>query len=113
MAQEAQSQPLPPTLLYPLLKALGPEKLAKGRVKASNGDKVDPRLKREFEATVDAALRAKTAKQFAALTNGADRVETGGSITKLTVEYKKDGYTYITVVYDNPPRSFLVSYPTT
>jgi len=112
MPQEPQA--LPPALLYSLLRALGPKKIAKGRSKANPGEKISPSAKRAFQALVRAADQAKTANQFAKLVGDANtnRAESHGAITVLTVEYTKNGYTVIIVKFEDGT-SYLVIYPTT
>src|SRR5256885_278280 len=104
-SKKRTSAPLPPTLLYSLLKALGPEKVSEGQIKAAAGGRVDAGAKRVLLAAADAARQAKSPKQFATLLGGgaADNAVAGGGtrITTLTVEYTKEGYTVVTVGYSD------------
>ena len=96
--------PIPAPVLYSLLKAIDPAKALKGKFKAEKGAKVSAGAKRSLTEALEAANQAKSAKQFASLmkTGSVSSLSTGcGSITKLTVEYSKDGYTTVTVAFEN------------
>ena len=115
---ETSLKPIPAPVLYPLLKALNPPAAIKGRFKAPKGMKVNAAAKRSLLATLTAAEEAKSPRQFASLLNGgtaANAAQAGswGAITELTVQYTKDGYTIITVRYENGNMPLIVSYPTT
>jgi len=111
-------QPIPAQLLYPLLKALNPERAIKGRFKAPKGMKVNVAAKRSLLAMFTAADQAKSPEQFASLLKGgtaSSSIQAGGSwgaIIELTVQYTKEGYTIITVRYENG-KTLVVVYPTT
>lgn len=110
-----KQQPLPPALLYALLKALGPARIAMGRPKVEAGSKVDKVARQAFQALVDAASRAKTADQFKkriADSATTDALGSHGAITELTVEYTKSGYTIIRVRFEDGTQ-YVVAYPTT
>ncbi len=109
---------IPAPVLYPLLKALNPERASKGRFKAPKGMKVNSAAKRSLLATLTAAGEAKSPQQFASLLKGetiATRADAGswGAITELTVQYTKEGYTIITVRYEKGNMPLIVVYPTT
>ncbi len=109
---------IPAPVLYPLLKALNPERAAKGRFRAPKGMKVNGAAKRSLLATFTAAGEAKSPQQFASLLKGetiATTAQAGswGAITELTVQYTKDGYTIITVRYEKGNMPLIVVYPTT
>lgn len=96
--------PIPTPLLYSLLKAVDPSKALKGQFKAEKGAKVSAGAKRSFTEVLEAANQAKSAQQFASLTKtGAVSSIAGscGAITTLTVQYTKNGYTIITVAFEN------------
>jgi len=108
---------IPAPVLFPLLKALNPERAIKGRFKAPKGGKVSSGAKRSLLATFTAAEEAKSPQQFASLLKG-EKVQTAavsgmGAITELTVQYTKEGYTIITVRYENSTMPIIVVYPTT
>jgi hypothetical protein len=113
-SKKTKAAPLPPTLLYSLLTALGPEKLSQAQFKGASGTRVDAAAKREFLATVEAARKAKTPQQFEkALGGGAsERLTSAATITKLTVEYKADGYTEVRVEFSDG-RQIISVFPTT
>lgn len=109
---------IPAPVLYPLLKALNPERAIKGRFKAPKGMKVNDAAKRSLLATFTAADEAKSPQQFASLLKGetiasASQASSWGAITELTVQYTKDGYTIITVRYERGNMPLVVVYPTT
>lgn len=110
---------IPAPVLYPLLKALNPERAIKGRFKAPKGMKVNSAAKRSLLATFTAAGEAKSPQQFASLLKGetiataAQADGSWGAITELTVQYTKEGYTIITVRYEKGNMPLIVSYPTT
>jgi hypothetical protein len=115
---ETSLKPIPAPMLYPLLKALNPPRAIKGRFKAPKGMKVNAAAKRSLLATLTAAEEAKSPQQFASLLNGgtavkASQVGSWGAITELTVQYAKEGYTIITVVYEKGNMPLIVTYPTT
>lgn len=96
--------PIPAPVLYSLLKAFDPAKALKGQFKAEKGAKISAGAKRSFTGALEAANQAKSAKQFASLmkTGAVSSLSAGcGSITTLTVEYKKTGYTVVTVSFEN------------
>jgi hypothetical protein len=113
--------PLPTPLLYSLLKAVDPSKALKGQFKAEKGAKVNAGAKRSFTEALEAANQAKSAQQFASLmkTGAVSSIGFGscGAITTLTVQYTKNGYTIITVAfenYQNPGCGTIITvYPTT
>jgi len=111
--------PIPAPVLYSLLKAIDPAKALKGKFKAEKGAKVSAGAKRSLTEALEAANQAKSAKQFASLMkNGVDSLSGGcGSITTLTVEYSKDGYTTVTVKFENYQTlgcgSIISKFPTT
>jgi Tfp pilus assembly major pilin PilA len=112
MARE--QQPLPPALLYSLLKALNPGRIAAGRSRTEAGIKADAAAKRAFQSVVEAAGKARSASQFERLirdSTTANRAESHGAITELTVEYTKDGYTIIRVRFEDGTQT-VVAYPT-
>lgn len=111
---EEQQAALPPALLYSLLRALGPKKIAKGRSKAKPGEKISPSAKRAFQALVQAADQAKTASQFAKLAGAAstNRAASHGAITELTVEYTSNGYTIVIVKFADGT-GHIAAFPTT
>ncbi|HXH39216.1 MAG TPA: hypothetical protein VNN08_11360 [Thermoanaerobaculia bacterium] len=119
MPETSTLKPIPAPLLYPLLKALNPPRALKGRFKAPKGMKVNPAAKRSLQATLTAAEEAKSPQQFASLLQGGTATNTlqangsWGAITELTVQYTKDGYTIITVVYEKGNMPLVVVYPTT
>jgi len=108
---------IPAPVLYPLLKALNPERAIKGRFKAPKGMKVNGAAKRSLLATFTAADAAKSPQQFASLLKGetitTSQASSWGAITELTVQYTKDGYTIITVRYEKGNMPLIVVYPTT
>jgi len=109
--------PLPTPLLYSLLKSVDPTKALKGQVKSTKGVKVTSTAKRSFTSTLEAAQQAKSAQQFASLMNGgavatAQNPAGWGAITELTVQYTKNGYTIVTVRYENGPGPIISSFPT-
>ena len=74
--QTTSNAPLPPAVLFPLLKALGPEKISKSKFKAPAGGRVDARDKRDFLSIVDAAKKSKTSAQFSKLlSNGRPMID--------------------------------------
>jgi len=113
--------PIPTPVLYSLLKAVDPSKALKGRFKAEKGAKVSAGAKRSFTEVLEAANQAKSARQFESLmkTGAVSSIAAGscGAITTLTVEYKKTGYTVVTVAFENylnPGCGTIVStFPTT
>jgi len=112
--------PIPAPVLYSLLKAIDPAKALQGKFKAEKGAKVSAGAKRSLTEALEAANQAKSAKQFASLMNtgAVSSLAAGcGSITTLTVKYSKDGYTTVTVGfenYQNPGCGTIVStFPTT
>lgn len=113
--------PIPTPVLYSLLKAIDPSKALKGKFKAEKGAKVSAGAKRSFTGVLEAANQARSARQFASLMkNGAvSSIAVGscGAITTLTVKYEKNGYTTVTVGfenYQNPGCGTIVStFPTT
>ncbi|MGH9419091.1 MAG: hypothetical protein ACRD3J_03890 [Thermoanaerobaculia bacterium] len=108
--------PLPTPLLYSLLKAIDPSKALKGKFKAAKGSKVTAAAKGSLTATLEAAGKAKSASQFASLMKGGPvSSRAGGScgaITEATVQYTKQGYTIITIRFENCG-SIISVYPTT
>jgi hypothetical protein len=116
---ETSLKPIPAPVLYPLLKALNPPAAIKGRFKAPKGMKVNAAAKRSLLATLTAAEEAKSPQQFASLlkggtvTNAAQAPQGWGAITELTVQYTTQGYTIITVRYENGNMPLIVVYPTT
>jgi hypothetical protein len=109
-----EPQALPPALLYSLLRALGPKKIAKARSKAKPGEKPSPSAKRAFQALVQAADQAKTANQFAKLVGDANtnRAASHGAVTQLTVEYTSNGYTIVIVKFADGT-GYIAAFPTT
>jgi len=112
--------PIPAPVLYSLLKAIDPAKALNGKFKAEKGAKVSAGAKRSLTEALEAANQAKSAKQFASLMkNGAVSSLTAGcgSITTLTVEYSKSGYTTVTVKFENYQNpgcgSIISTFPTT
>jgi hypothetical protein len=94
---------LPPGLLYPILKALGPKTLLKGEPRPVRREKVDPAARQAFADLVKAAARAKSAAQFAELT-GATAIEEDvgkfGPIVGLEVFPRGDAV-FIRIKYEN------------
>ena len=113
--------PIPTSLLYSLLKAVDPAKALKGQFKAEKGAKVSAGAKRSFTEALEAANQAKSARQFASLmkTGAVSAIGFGscGAITTLTVQYTKNGYTIITVAFENYQNpgcgTIITTYPTT
>jgi hypothetical protein len=112
--------PLPTPLLYSLLKAVDPSKALKGQFKAEKGARVNAGAKRSFTEVLEAANQAKSAQQFASLMKTGVVRSIGGScgaITTLTVQYTKNGYTIITVAFENNQNqgcgTIITVYPTT
>ena len=106
---ELNPQPLPPRVLFPLLKALNPAQLKKGKFQQSSGGRVTDADKAQFNAMIDAAALSRTAQQFAKrLGNGNGKggtvraaAATALSITTLTVQYTSNGYTIVTIGYSD------------
>jgi hypothetical protein len=98
---------------------LNPPRAIKGRFKAPKGMKVNAAARRSLLATFKVADEAKSSQQFVSLLKGqtvSSAAQAGGSwgaITELTVQYTKDGYTIITVVYEKGNMPLVVVYPTT
>ena len=105
------STPLPAPLLYSVLKALKPP--AGGvRFKAPDGGKPDASGKRALQEALDAARQARSAGQFTRLVGGEQLAVSHGSITCLTVEYTKEGYTIVRVKYQDGTQ-IISAFPTT
>jgi hypothetical protein len=114
-AMAQTSQPIPTSLLYPLLKALGPERMANARFKAPKGERLSVSAKRAFQATLAAAQQAKSPQQFAKTLGGEASNQAAlshGSITTLTVSYGKDGYTKVEIIFQDGTH-ILSIFPTT
>ena len=113
--------PLPTPLLYSLLKAVDPSRALKGQFKAEKGAKVSAGAKRSFTEALEAANQAKSAQHFARLMKTGVVSSIGvwscGAITTLTVQYTKNGYTIITVAFENYQNpgcgTIIKTYPTT
>jgi hypothetical protein len=98
------SQPIPTSLLFPLLRALEPSSMINGRFKAPKGERLSNSTKQALQATLAAAQQAKSPSQFAKLVNGGTSVQAArshGSITTLTIAYGKDGYTTVEIIYQD------------
>ncbi len=112
--------PIPASVLYSLLKAIDPAKALKGQFKAEKGARVSAGAKRSFTGALESANQAKSAKQFASLmkTGAVNSLDVGcGAITTLTVKYSKNGYTTVTVAFENYQNpgcgTVILIYPTT
>lgn len=108
------SAPLPPQLLYSLLKALGPERLIGGQIKSGvAGKRIDARGKRQFLAPIEAAQNARSAAAFQKLYTGSGATRTTTAvITELTVTHQSNGYTVVTCRYSDGT-VYIDAFPTT
>ncbi len=107
-------RPLPAPVLYPLLKALDPARVSKSQFKAPKGARLDVAKKRDLLATLDAAQRARSARQFEKLRDAGatESVASRGAITTLTVEQIANGYTKVEVIFEDGTHIISV-FPTT
>src|ERR1041385_3548650 len=100
--KKSTTDPLPPTLLYSLLRALGPDNLKKGVITAPAGKRVDSTAKNAFLAVVDAAKKAKSPAQFGKrFASSATTAASAPVITELTVVHQKDGTTVVTARFSD------------
>lgn len=100
------TEALPATVLYSLLKALGPKAILKGGPRPRKGVKVDPSARQAFDKAVKAADKARSAAEFARLIDAggiqedAADVKRNGPIVGLEVYYS-NGDTLIRMVFAN------------
>lgn len=90
---------IPASRVYSLLKSAKPGEL--------QGRKTNGASQQNFQAIIDAAKKARTAREFEKMLNGGGAKAVGGcgAITELIVEYPGDGTVRISIATENcPPR---------
>jgi hypothetical protein len=93
----AKQAPLPPRLVYSLLKALDVEKLKKAEIREPRGQKPNKQDLDTVFSYLDAVAQAKSAKQFERKIKGNTEISLAFLITYINVEYTDEGYTIITI----------------
>jgi hypothetical protein len=97
------TEALPADVLYSLLTALGPKKLAKAEPKPDKDGKVDQSARRDFEEVARAADKAKSAAEFAQLIDlqvAQEDTRSHGAIKSLIV-INSGGDVIIQVIFED------------
>src|SRR5438094_10485495 len=96
-----KEKPMPTTVLYSLLRAANPARALKGRISAPEGEKTDGAAKAAFVATLTAAQKSKSAREFTkALSGGGEQLFPHGAVVSLTVE-NQAVYTIVRVRFED------------